>query len=240
MAAVKRFLTPQYLVVVLIALLIDQTKEFVSNQVSQSYELAVKWFGGLIMVTIIVGLANYLSVRSRDRLQVDDLEGVKVDPREGLIAIVSPGESPTAAETAIVHHMPRMKHCWLIVNQGSPGDPRSSSANFVEMERRLSTSSERKVSFYRREVSNQHDPEEVFKKVVAIIQEAIQCGLRPEQVIADYTGGTKSMSVGMALAAASDCRIDLEYILPHATRPDATAQRRAGGTPVRVYLSHGQ
>lgn len=60
-----------------------------------------------------------------------------------------------------------------------------------------------------------HDPNATFKLVNQIYTQASEEQLEPEQIIADYTGGTKSMTAGLILACASPQR-RLQFMLPKA------------------------
>lgn len=73
-------------------------------------------------------------------------------------------------------------------------------------------------------------------RVDQAFSEAAAVGLGPEDVIADYTGGTKTMTAGMILACARPDR-KLEFMKPRHYRPDGTAAREEGSEPREVNIA---
>ena len=60
--------------------------------------------------------------------------------------------------------------------------------------------------------------------------------LQPEEIIADYTGGTKSLTAGMVLGALST-GIKLQYLKPNEYLPDGRTDRKAGSSPRQVNIN---
>ena len=80
------------------------------------------------------------------------------------------------------------------------------------------------------------NPEKVFLVVQSIYYKARSLGLTESDVIADYTGGTKSMTAGMALACSAAPGRDAEYM--RATDLSgigtATAKSEAEAIPIKL------
>jgi hypothetical protein len=76
----------------------------------------------------------------------------------------------------------------------------------------------------------------VHRLVDAIYTEAMEVhGLKEEEVVADYTGGTKSMTSGMVLACASPRR-PLHFMKPRQYAKDGRADSEAGSDPVAIDI----
>jgi hypothetical protein len=92
--------------------------------------------------------------------------------------------------------------------------------------------------FQVRELSS-HDadnPEAVHRVVEGIDAEAKdKFNLAEERIIADYTGGTKSMTSGMVLACTSPSRA-LQFMKPQRYTDDGRADVQAGSAPVAVDI----
>ena len=154
---------------------------------------------------------------------------------EGLIVIMSRTREgvKSAPEVAIEHHWMvgkgNLKHCWFICGgfaslqdarqlmkqlTGSEGflNPQQFECEFCDPDdgnRKL------KVSFKVLPEEAIHDPNSTFKLVNQIYTQASEEGIETENIIADYTGGTKSMTAGLILACASPQR-RLQFMLPKA------------------------
>jgi len=145
----------------------------------------------------------------------------------GLIVLVSLGQDPPA-KPAILHHWQtgqgNLQHCWMIC-----GGDRSLQAADTLVEQLVAQGVPRKLFHYGRDydlpLSNHNagllaadeslanDPNFIRELVDRIYTDAeTQYGLDETEVIADYTGGNKSMSAGMILACANPNR-HLQYIL---------------------------
>jgi CRISPR-associated protein (Cas_Cas02710) len=140
----------------------------------------------------------------------------------GLIVFGSNRESNTPAERAINYHWQngsgKLQHCWVICTEAS--------LPFVEaMVHRLENNG--RVQFHYGHYSELKDdsgnslslmvpedrlddPNYIQDLVNAIYRDAGVKGLQESEVIADYTGGTKSMTAGMVLACVDPSR-QLQY-----------------------------
>jgi CRISPR-associated protein (Cas_Cas02710) len=80
------------------------------------------------------------------------------------------------------------------------------------------------------------NPEAVHRLVDAIYIEAVNVyGLKEEEVVADYTGGTKSMTSGMVLACASPRRL-LHFMKLRKYEEDGRAVAQGGSDPVAIDI----
>lgn len=160
----------------------------------------------LIIVLVLLTFFAYWLIRvlSRETHRWLPLpREIHAHPHPVLIALVGPGprriyldepeKAPAAA--AIRYHLGlgMLKQVWLIAS-----DEGVLVANEL---RRIYNSNEVEIRLVVppvRDILNMH---ETFEAADRLAGELLAAGWKPEQVIADYTGGTSSMSVGLALAA---------------------------------------
>jgi hypothetical protein len=126
---------------------------------------------------------------------------------------------------------PVLTHCWLLAG---PGEGEKSSQSNAE---RLAETC--KVKGIVAEIWPLEDADNVEEtyRAVKIIYEIAQnkYKLAKDDIIADYTGGTKSMTTGMVLAALEqDAR--LQYMKPNQYEMDGRADRAAGSRPRMVQV----
>jgi hypothetical protein len=162
----------------------------------------------------------------------------QVPRRKGLVVLVSLGDY-TAAASALDYHawnlvpgsQPVLTHCWLITGPGE-GD-NSSQANAERIKRELEA---RGITAEIWPLTDADDVQETFQKVKTIFQvAATKYKLAKEEMIVDYTGGTKSMTGGMILAAIAE-GIDLQYMKPNLYLDDGRADRAADSRPRFVTI----
>jgi hypothetical protein len=85
-------------------------------------------------------------------------------------------------------------------------------------------------------VEDADNPESVHRLVDEIYKEATEKNsLTEEEVIADYTGGTKSMTSGMVLACTSPRR-PLQFMKPRRYTEDGRADTQAGADPKAIDI----
>ncbi|AFY71098.1 hypothetical protein Pse7367_2845 [Thalassoporum mexicanum PCC 7367] len=164
-----------------------------------------------------------LSPEVPTKLEVEKL----LETSRGLIVVMSRKNSKIpepAAEVAIKHHLQgnKLEHCWIICTNDS-FEYAGEMLKKLEGEQLLQS---RNIHFYYGDnykplkeqglslliPSNEKDnPNHINKVVNAIYLDANEKGLEETDLIADYTGGTKSMTAGMILACASPDR-RLQYI----------------------------
>ncbi len=90
-----------------------------------------------------------------------------------------------------------LKHCWLICTEGRTG----SALQFEKAKELIKHFAGKKVKCHKREIASMNDIGEVAKVVDEIYDKApLGENLLPEQIIADFTGGTAAMSGGLIIA----------------------------------------
>lgn len=105
---------------------------------------------------------------------------------EGLIFMFTQKET---AREAIRHHLPALKHVWLIVTPQKQAEAGEIVVDFPE------------VSFSVLPISNLYDTQSCYNVVRHIYERGTQdVGIPPQNIIADITGGTKPMTMGMIVA----------------------------------------
>jgi len=194
-------------------------------------------------VTTLAALVIIYAVYQRyasPRIVVGD---APASPREGLIVLVSQGiYKQNAAVTAIKYHLPRLKYCWLLTS-GKPGEePSPGSAADGPYQSAYKNAEDIQNEFqatgrdiFIREIDPE-DPRTIYKEIEAIYQEARRKKLLPSELVADYTGGTKSMTAGMVLGSIN-IRCYVEYFRPLAYGPDGRIDFLAGSEAKFVDLS---
>jgi hypothetical protein len=131
------------------------------------------------------------------------------DGKRGLILLVS---NPESAMYAIAYHASqgRLEQVWLL-----PSDERdveqfgmSTLPKAEEIRQRCAEQFPRLMVEVIKHRISPADSQDTFDQVNRIYR---QCGYEPGEMIADFTGGTKPMSVGMIMACLPSER-ELEYV----------------------------
>ena len=159
-----------------------------------------------IGVALIVGLwVLHLALEKREPLELVPEE--ERPPRfSGLIVLVGTGRKDIKPEKlshnpAIEYHLDceeaggeSVRVCWLIATGGVKG----SVPVAREVRKRYESRCDKMILHV---LNSAFDVQEAYLLVRRIyIEEAVEHGLTPEQIIADFTGGTKPMSAGIVLA----------------------------------------
>lgn len=147
----------------------------------------------------------------------------------GLIVLMSTNPNPPA-EAAIRHHWnkgkkPHLQHCWIICTESSVSYATDMKVRLLE-DKDIQFDENRVHlyhSTYELTLPNQpklsltvndrqaDDPDTILNLVNAIYADARTKGLDETDILVDFTGGTKPMSVGAVLACAAPTR-RLEYL----------------------------
>jgi hypothetical protein len=110
--------------------------------------LRLYFIGATALVLILLGWV----VRRMRRFRGIRVTTASVQPRRGLIVLVSVGPPPTAAEEAIRAHLERLEYCWLIVGPGKgEGSPRENAERII---REYSRYKGRQIHFKQEELNN--------------------------------------------------------------------------------------
>jgi hypothetical protein len=178
------------------------------------YDLLKKLWGdetsslGLILVLSLIALGllmigahsvGAVSLALRREALVPERIAVKPKPpqRKGLIAFVSKREH---VEKAIAYHSDTLEHVWLIAT----GDAESLAYEIKEKHDGGG------IKFEVVPLADEFDVQKA-QAVVEGIYETRLDGMAEEDVTADFTGGTKPMTVGMIFACLSPAR-KLQYV----------------------------
>lgn len=170
--------------------------------------LPVAWRPG-VTILLLTGLAYLLYQLDRRqtrvvRIEVD--ESRLAPSHTGLIWLFGPG--PFGHLTFALNHHRKDgggTHCWLIMQNTETVQQAFTDLSQELLEQGMTT---RLHPIYIEEM----DVQASYEAVQSIIErESVEQGLRPEQVIADVTGGTKPLSAGMVLAALATGGT-LEYV----------------------------
>ena len=196
---------------------------------------------GAILLLVAVALFNVpawlrsiLASPHRTIIHVDE----QVPYHRGLIALVSLGNY-IAAENAMNHHgwvgmpgrQPVLTHCWLFAG---PGEGENSSLHNAET--LAETFRAKGVTVEIWALADADDVQEAYRAVKTIYEVAKnRYKLPQEAIIADYTGGTKSMTTGLTLAALERGG-RLQYMKPNRYEADGRAERAAGSSPRLVRV----
>ena len=224
------FLMTVYIIGVTTNSLSDYIKEVVG--LPPGVTLAI---GGALLLLIILlydpvtKMLNYYLLRGAS-IMPDMVETGAPEQMKGLIVFASLGQD-TPAEAAIQYHLPALTHCWIITGgEQSESAARSIMAKFIEKGCSPEIFREPK----KMSGEDADNPEKVFA-VVEEIYSSLPDDLSESDVIADYTGGTKSMSAGMILSCALPTR-KLQFMKPNEYKTDGTAKRECGSKPREIDI----
>jgi CRISPR-associated protein (Cas_Cas02710) len=193
------------------------------------------------LVTVVIGVVGVVllgipafveGVRSLVWRNTSWVETTKVVPLQqtlpGLVILMSLQDG--TARKAILHHWQsgegELQHCWIIC-----GGRQSLAAAEAMVSDLVAMGLPRRMFHYGDEMAiadvqnpqvmlalspseqRAQDPNYIRRLVEAIYAQAqVQYGLAEEEMIADYTGGTKSMTAGVILACAKPTR-RLQYLM---------------------------
>jgi len=209
----------------------------VTEYIKRSYLLAAVSVILVIVSYFLLGvMIDQATRKARATLEMEQLEGL--EPRRGLIVFSSPGSRITPAENAIKCHIRHLQHCWIIAGPDRSWTKPHSRENAVQIVQR-SQALNPGTKFHMKELDDEHNPAKAYHLLQSIYHEALALGLTETDMIADYTGGTASMSVGMALACSTSEDRDAEYMKALQQTPAGTATPASEAVPVLVDLRFG-
>jgi hypothetical protein len=208
--------------------------------------LNVVWVSLLLLILLVVTYALLSRLFGR-HLVVGDIQ-----PRPGLVTLVSQGRLSEIPATASIryHYLgenderlePTLRHCWLVTSPEpaeeplQPPDARKPEPFHSSWQnaKALQAMYEGKIDI-RLVAIDPDDPEDIFRKVDAVYAEARRLGLASREMVADFSGGTKMMTVGLVLACTPVDR-DVEYMRPRQYDARGRAIPEAGSDPRLVDL----
>jgi hypothetical protein len=171
-------------------------------------------------VTALLVLAAFLLWRRYlAGIQVASLvrEQSEIAPHPGLIWTLSPG-SIDAPLVAIQHHLPQLERLWLIVTEGDQATAAALEALRETVVDEGWTFAVEPVEIPTPDVRSTHAAvKQIYQERAAVVR------LDPAEIVADITGGFKTMTAGVALACALN-GWTLEY-LASARNPDGSVKQ---------------
>lgn len=198
------------------------------------YDLLKDWLGdfplahfkilGLTMA-ILIGAAFLLSsiLRFLRRGHISAIARPHPEKRKGLVFLVS-NEEPLAK--AFAYHQPVLSHCWLIATNNSLEVAREFQEKHAQPGKR----------FFIKVLSDEFSWEEC-KKIIDEIYANLPEGLKPTDVITDFTGLTKPASAGAILACLSPDR-PLQYVQPIFEMRGDGMKAIGPGDPIEIVIDY--
>lgn len=140
------------------------------------------------------------------------------EQRRGLIFLFS--REDTLRE-AIAYHRPALEHCWLLVTPQMQDQAGQAMGHFADL------------SFTLHPLASRYDSQGVYQTVRDIYRhEAPRLGLTSSEIIADITGGTKPMTMGLIVAC-----LEGEYPIQHVpTAFDAAGKPTGPLPPIQILV----
>lgn len=210
----------------------------VSDYVKQNVLVGGVFIAAVVLSYLLLTWMMKLFAR-RARRALTLVQRENPTPRKGLIVFMSPGDRVTPAENAVKAHLAALEHCWVIVGPARPGQQRTSHDNAQALSDKYQTAKDTPIQFHLKEVADEDNPQQSYHLVRAIYEEARAVGLSERDLIADYTGGTKSMTAGMVLACSTSEERDTEYMKAIQVTPAGIAVPATQAVPVLVDLNFG-
>jgi hypothetical protein len=183
------------------------------------------WILAAALTVIAVSIIVLKTLRRIEVGRVGISEGLKPEPRTGLILLVS-GTKATAP-AAIEYHMnaKTLRVLWLVA-----------SSETMSVAETLAREYRRRISEIRWGEEYRVDPdrvEDTYNIVTRILQKEVATyKFEQRQIIADITGGLKPMTAGMTLACLARNQ-DMQYMM--AVRgPNGEPDRTVPAEPVKI------
>jgi hypothetical protein len=218
---------------VAIGIAVNAVTELIVQKIGREWTVALAVLAAVAIVVFAKPMGSLTNAFWRlFQATVLEVKG-PVGGHRGLIVMASPGPGIASAERAIGYHQDQgsLEHCWLVT--GGPASERS-AAGLIDALVGKGFPLNRIHSVALSEADSDN-PEAVYRRIDALYDEAATLGLREDDVIGDYTGGTKSMTAGMILACAGPLR-HLQFMKPHRSTPDGRAEPGTDADPVAVDI----
>ena len=193
----------------------------------------------LLLIVVLFNVPDWLRTTFFSDRQATVTVTEHVPHYRALIALVSQGPY-VPAQNALEYHSwsgipgqkPTLTHCWLLAGPGT--GELSSQSNADKL---AETFHVQGVEVEVWPLEDADNIEEVFRAVKTIYEVARnKVNLSPDDIILDYTGGTKSMTAGLILAALEQGS-RLQYMKPNRYETDGRADRAAGSNPRLVQVN---
>jgi hypothetical protein len=206
---------------VISALLVTMLVDLLTQAVTTWGGLWLGW--GLVALLTLATLTfvyAYTVSESRRRGRGLGIIAERPNPPQGSGLIFLFSREDTLRE-AIVYHRPELAHCWLLVTPEMRDRAASVASRFPDL------------SFTLHPLDDRYDSQGCYRAVANIYrEEAPRRGLSPQGVIADITGGTKPMTLGMIVAC-----LEGDYPIEHVpTAFDAAGQPTGPLPPIQIIV----
>jgi hypothetical protein len=176
----------------------------------------------LALATVAFVYAYTMAEGRRRRLGLGPIADRPNPARQrGLLFLFSREET---LREAIQYHQPALEHCWLLVTPEMQEHARAAMGHFPGLR------------FTLHPLSDRYDSQACYQTVRDIYRlEAPRLGIPPQRIIADITGGTKPMTMGMIVAC-----LEGNYPIEHVPAPfDATGQPTGPLPPIQITVRRG-
>ncbi|MFN7949862.1 MAG: hypothetical protein U0Z53_31225 [Blastocatellia bacterium] len=149
---------------------------------------------------LIVLLSTYYH-RKESRFQ--NVEEIVVEAADARLELLKSNWGPLVV--ACEHHLTELRHCWIVCSG-------QSAPQYEAAEKLVRTFAGAWVTCHKVEVDSVYDVKLMAETIDRIYTEAaLQFNLLPSQIVADFTGGTATMSAGVILATMAEDR-KIEYL----------------------------
>ena len=195
------------------------------DTIKEQLGLAGAWGFAFLLLLVVIGVivGQYL-LREKRKKSIVVAEN-KPDKKKGLILLLSPTKG--ASIEAINYHLPRLRVLWLISTTQSAKLAADLNATFQDKIEKIHWGEEYEV--------DPNDPKSTFNIVKTISLTASNERVFRPQLIADITGGTKPMSVGMTLACLA-YQVDIQY-MKTIRKADGSIDEDAQPVPIQIDIS---
>jgi hypothetical protein len=177
--------------------------------------------GLLVLITVAFVYAYHVSESGRRDRGLGPVDLPNPDKHRGLIFLFS--REDTLRE-AIQYHQPALEHCWLLVTPEMQSQAQAAMGHFPD------------VRFAIHPIPDRYNTQACYQDVRHIYdQDAPRLGIVPQEIIADITGGTKPMTMGM-IVASLEGGFAIEHI---PTAYDAAGRPTGPLPPIEIRVQRG-
>lgn len=201
-----RWLIPLFISSIVVSLMTEIGGSWLQLVFGEEAHELLRIFGVLLLIALVCGLL-WLVLGPEKTIDETSRE-MRPGMYEGLVVIIGPGRKDTTPDElshspAIEYHLEQRGKdlvCWLIAS--------NRSVHIAEQVRERYESECKAIHVHAIDAFDVQDAYNTTEEIYAEGWTMHQ--LRPEQIISDYTGGTKPMSAGMLLACRD--RWPLQYM----------------------------
>jgi len=177
--------------------------------------------GTLALAAIAFVYAYHVSESQRRDRGLGPVDLPNPDKYRGLIFLFS--REDTLRE-AIQYHQPALQHCWLLVTPEMQPQAQAAMGHFPN------------VRFAIHPIPDRYNTQACYQDVRHIYErDALRLGIAPQEIIADITGGTKPMTMGMIVAS-----LEGGFAIEHVPTAYDVAGRPTGPLPpIEIRVQRG-